>query len=377
MKLQSFVELKSPLLIGSKLTTGNAMHSTERIPGSTLRGAVAQAYLDCYGSDCCVSDPLFREIFLDGGVRFGDHRLADVWPRSVRVCKGRKKTKHAPIDLLLRAGAGKELLLERCPEPGVECLERLVHPKGGWDNQAEDGYVEMELKRVRQAHTSMDPMLQRARSETLFTKTSLSGSQSLRGFVEIVSGNPEIQTRLEGLGELWIGKGRSRGMGSSVWSFSGGLDQDESKEVEAMAGRMAGIQHCAPVELQEMVLFSITLQSPAIILDEWLQYQGHFGAAELDGQLTGYKPLAQFADMTAVDGWNESAGLPKSREWAIDIGSCFLFGRQISNTDERAAETQRVAQTLARVERDGIGERREEGFGEVRICQQIHMDLAY
>jgi CRISPR-associated protein Csx10 len=70
------------------------------------------------------------------------------------------------------------------------------------------------------------------------------------------------------------------------------------------------------------------------------------------------------ADKRRVSGWNGLWGMPKADEWAMAMGSVFLFGL--------AAEPD--WQRLAQAQATGLGVRRTEGFGAIRIADEIHWE---
>lgn len=125
-------------------------------------------------------------------------------------------------------------------------------------------------------------------------------------------------------------------------------------------------------------MFSCTLNSAAIVLDEWLMSRSYLKAEDFvaeAGALSGYELIAWRARTTAISGWNAAAKLPKPEVMAIAAGSAFLFGRS-EDCIERQNEYVRLARLFARLEQRGVGERLEQGFGEVSFCDRFHTLLA-
>jgi len=75
-------------------------------------------------------------------------------------------------------------------------------------------------------------------------------------------------------------------------------------------------------------------------------------------------PVLGIADSRIISGWNSLLKLPKDDDIAILKGSVFVYS--VDNLDESTIET------LYRLEREGIGKRRSEGFGRLTVCDQFH-----
>jgi CRISPR-associated protein Csx10 len=113
--------------------------------------------------------------------------------------------------------------------------------------------------------------------------------------------------------------------------------------------------------------FTINLLSDAILLDQgWLPTNTYTpemlrAATGIDAQL-----VRSFALTKIVSGWNVSWRGPKPTSVATVMGGVFVFQAQRPLTTEEYA-------ALARLQLDGIGERRAEGFGQVRVCDAFHV----
>lgn len=108
--------------------------------------------------------------------------------------------------------------------------------------------------------------------------------------------------------------------------------------------------------------FSLDLFSDAIILNEFLNYDISLKSIIPEATLL-YENVAPFKVM----GWNSAIKLPKQAEWAIEKGSVAIF--QIPElTDE-------IVQTLYKLEQNGIGIRRTEGFGLIKISDPFHWEV--
>ena len=175
-------------------------------------------------------------------------------------------------------------------------------------------------------------------------------------------------------GILRVGNNLTRGLGKlgspeideidpeDIISFKERVDAFNQKfRTEAQA-------HC--VDLPNQFYFPITLQSDAIISDSQLRYQ-----TALDGDylhrlwnLSDATLVYQNASQRCVIGWNALFGLPKAAEWAISMGSVFLFGYDGTIDDC-------FYKQLYTLEQTGIGKRRSEGFGQVTIADAFHWEV--
>lgn len=114
-------------------------------------------------------------------------------------------------------------------------------------------------------------------------------------------------------------------------------------------------------------IFSVNLLSDTLLLE-----QGWLPTNELSPALlkeyTGIDAtlLRAFTTTATVGGWNVSWQRPKPTAVATQMGSLFVF-----QLDGKLEDADYAA--LARLEEQGIGERRAEGYGQVRICDEFHL----
>ena len=87
MILQVKARTDAPLALSLRRATGNDLETLTHISGSTLRGALAYAWLGAHGRP---ADPPadFKKLFLSGEVRFGGLQLDGALsaPLSARAC---------------------------------------------------------------------------------------------------------------------------------------------------------------------------------------------------------------------------------------------------------------------------------------------------
>ncbi|GIV96501.1 MAG: CRISPR-associated RAMP protein Csx10 [Herpetosiphonaceae bacterium] len=113
-------------------------------------------------------------------------------------------------------------------------------------------------------------------------------------------------------------------------------------------------------------VFSVGLQSPAILYEAGWQPTFTFSSAQLR-EATGLEAVlvrAQAGSQIA-GGWNIRWNRPKPTALAATAGSVYLF--------RTTASEEAIVEALARLEEQGIGQRRAEGYGIVRCCDEFHV----
>ncbi|MDZ7339609.1 MAG: hypothetical protein ONB30_13865, partial [candidate division KSB1 bacterium] len=219
--------------------------------------------------------------------------------------------------------------------------------------------------------------------EMLFTQHTLTGQRRtkgkdgpepilFRGTVRLA--DPDLKKPLEALLKtpLFLGSGRSRGLGEvEVKALTNATPAEPLSErwrkfnnAAQRAGGNPGICY-----------FSLTLLSHLALRDEWSRpvlgniTPQHLG---LPDPVTwvhhkGSTRPVLFLNAVTVAGWNAALGLPKPDTVALARGSVLL-------AQCPAGEEQAVLTRLEQIEAEGVGERRNEGFGRVAVCYPIHYE---
>jgi CRISPR-associated protein Csx10 len=74
------------------------------------------------------------------------------------------------------------------------------------------------------------------------------------------------------------------------------------------------------------------------------------------------------ARVRRVSAWQQLWGTPRTNEYAIESGSVFLFSCA-------SPPSEALLKALFQLEEQGIGKRRAEGFGRVRVSDQFHQQV--
>jgi hypothetical protein len=357
-------EVRSPLAISISKAAGNDLDTAHAIPGSAIRGALAQHFLTT-GS---AGSAAFKELFLNGSVRFGDLRLNgyDVWPLSARSCKADRE-RHPVGDVLLTTAAGIPAL------PECNCGAKREQPRG-WRFETKKGFEFPTVETRRVAHVEIDIETNGSRSGNFHSSRVICAGQQFEGWVSCSTAAAGAALKsLIGVGrELYIGRGRSRGQGRVALTANFDADQGETPGLEEF-NRQAGQRF---PELRDYVLFSCLLRSKTIVYDRWLLSRACLEAGDFGAGFKDYAPLTWCSRQVTISGWNAAAGLPKADVAGIAAGSCWLFAKRETDAKARAAEIARIAPLLRAVAARGIGERLAEGFGEVAFCEPFHWEKA-
>lgn len=179
-------------------------------------------------------------------------------------------------------------------------------------------------------------------------------------------------------GLLRIGTGRSRGMGKV--QLEARLLDEQSYGYAAFKKRLGSFHtafsnRASAVDSAlkpEHFTFALTLHSPIILRDNLLRYHQSIGEATL-GELLKlpadcFQEIYQAASSRRVSGWNEIWRTPRFQELAIDTGSVFFFASRIGADED-------LLQALYRLEQEGIGQRKAEGFGRVYVSDPFHLEV--
>lgn len=207
-----------------------------------------------------------------------------------------------------------------------------------------------------------------------------------RGSIVVPGSGTQILAALADVTHL--GARQTTGVGAVEMQPQDGFAYEDSisalqKRIEAMSRRFkeqaALYTALGGSDWQPGTIFTVNLLSDAILLE-----QGWLPSNELSGEVleettrtftdtgeitySGIRAhlIRSFTTTATVGGWNVSWQRPKQTAVATQMGSVFVFqaSGELSPADYAA---------LARLEHDGIGERRAEGYGQVRICDEFHL----
>ena len=109
---------------------------------------------------------------------------------------------------------------------------------------------------------------------------------------------------------------------------------------------------------------SVDLLSPAVLLDgnglPTLRLELTLGGQRLEPVFFATQPAF-------VGGWSTAWGLPKPTALGAGMGSVYVFRVESPPND--------LVPELERLEAQGVGERTDEGLGEVLVCHPFHQEV--
>jgi len=349
------------------------------IPGSTLRGALAQRYLDIYGKDA-----LFDDIFLSESCRFShllpsesDYVDSRYLPLTAWSCKHNPGfAGHGVVDLLWFRAA-QQLLIENSKAVAMSsnlreptclfniCGKDIKTFRGYWNAQP-DAPADIGVLRTETLHTGIDRTTGTVAERILYAVEAVEPrfADGTPLWFDGHLGLPKsVWPRMEELfsktSTLFLGHGRTRGQGEVQLKLTDKVRGNifDGREKWDAACRQF-IQQATGLQTT-VFFFSIGLLSDAIVVDPYLRYM-----AEPDMQWPGVKRISSVMKKGVAIGWNQAHRLPKEDEITISRGSVFLYHYD--------GEFGQIKEKLDSLESEGIGLRRNEGFGQIIISDPFH-----
>ena len=393
------VTLESPILTGGRKPSGQPVQAVQYIRGGLIRGAVANALLaDLENSE---PDADFSQLFLDNDA--GTFRNCTpgtkVLPATAAGCKdfsgflkAGNNEKHGIFDTLIErivSEKAKWMYQPNCPYPN--CGGR-VEAQGGFYENVGEVYEKRSLNTRLLTRVAINRQRRVAEDELLYHLTALDpiivkeeeedSQDVVEGEKVVLHGSARIPSDLVGKVSQTlqqkvkrVGGGSSRGLGQVC------VEVQNCDNTDSLEQRICSFN----TKLQEVweayallpntevgefkgTYFSVNLQSEAILIakDGWQRSMTLTAPAlqEMAGCDTEVTHVRSCASYDYVSGWNAAWGLPKETELVTQMGSVFVF---------HTPDIDAWLPKLRTLENTGIGNRREEGFGQILICDPFHL----
>ncbi len=381
--------------------------SVRSVTGTAVRGALASLYLQQHGW----ADDTFNRLFLnEASCRFSPLDPGPKYfPSTAASCK-REGINHALVDQLwyrIAQHYTAGLVAETAASPWRQCSKErcqadLKRHDGFWEERANNDLREMNNDRQHvAAHVGIDRHTATAADAILYTLESTLPSCEKKDLYGWLLADDKA---LDGLKELLASEGycisvghqRTRGYGDIRIQFG---DAVEAVDLKTDAGNwkqwsqklvtfLSSPPLCVPDIDPEHFYFSLSFPTGAIFVDKFLRYS--LDPATMLSWLSPMssvdnafpiqdRPIHNFSSggtmrwITAVTkherlrGWNAAHGLPRQFEWSVARGSVYVYCFQ-GTIEEREV----LFQQLKDLSKDGIGLRRNEGFGTVIISDDFH-----
>lgn len=415
---------KAPLSIRADHSPEGA-DTAKYIPGATLAGSLAAVHRLHYPDNTSDFEKLFTTglvhypdlypaTFKDQGMQEANTSPVYPIPKTAQTCKrkqgfryvfpGEEETvekgeRHGVRDSLLDWAVFS--LADKNNQPNTVPASVLLAPFenrktcpacnnlmdhfSGYYRRDEEGHMIIANADTRlQTHTGINRNTGTVQEGILYNRRVFAENTRFWGMVKVADElAPTFTAFIEKVGLsglVRVGTGRTRGMGQvNISAEPMENDQDSSHSFHT---QLQAFDH----ELRRAVdtftsstkfalelssfYFALTLHSPAILHDAWLRYRGSINAEALGELLKSsadqFSLIYQSASTRRVTGWNDLWGTPRTNEIAIEIGSVFLF--------ESRLPQEKLEQALAKLESEGIGQRRAEGFGRVCVSDPFHLE---
>lgn len=364
VRVRLFVRTDEPLLIAKRAEAGNQFESLSVITGQVIRGALAWRAARRYDLDDRDGETYaaFVRTFLRDDVL-----LPDLYPAQFKT-SALQPTIPAPRDLLTckvgRFDHGFWFATEEVPEECERCDSKAFTEVKGFVTLSEYTWSRNpeydELKRSSEMHIRIAQEKGRVSEGDLFGYVALDAGQYFVG--DLLCTDEAAWKRLQMLAHiepnqpivLRLGKARRRGYGKVMVWFQ--IDQDEPEDVWIrlpLEERMKEVQR----DLR------LTLLTDTIITDRWGRYATGFESGWLSQVLEQEVEIISAADGThPVDGFDANLGLPRWRDITLAAGSTVRL--QLKKAPD--------LDCLRQLEQQGIGLRRNEGFGRVAFNHPMY-----
>lgn len=356
LRWRLLVRLDEPLIIAERAAAGNRFQSRDAIPGTVLRGALANQVAQAFDLGDSATYDAFLRLFLRDGVCFptlyplarekSTLYAAIPTPRDAFACKV-----YAAHPLMWGTqGQGAE-----CPV----CKEQSKAARGLFYTLRQNAPERFSPEERVEMHIRMDPHTGRVKQGQLFDYVPLEAGQYFAGELRCADAVAWQHLRaLTGLTEehpyeIRLGKATRRGYGKvTVWL------EPLPRESAASDWSLLPIAARVPEKTEEVTM---TLLTDTIIQDTWGRFATGFDTAQLS-QILGFSVSIvedrDFAGRRVTDSYNTQWHLPRWRAVALTAGSSVRLRFDQPLTAKRQTD-------LATLERAGIGERRNEGYGKI------------
>ena len=387
--------------------------SMRSVTGTSVRGALAALYLQYYGQ----TDDTFNCLFLNEATcRFGPLDPGPKYfPLTAATCK-REGVKHTLVDQLWyriaqhyvagRVKEDAESTWRQCKQ----CSADLKGHEGFWEVHENNNLCEMNSDRQHvAAHVGIDRHTATAAESILYTLESMLPSdqnqnqnqnqkKDLYGWIladdEALNALRQL-LRSEDY-RISVGHHRTRGYGDIRIQLDETVEQVDSQSRpenwDLWSQKLTAFLSSQPLSVPDINLehfyFSLSFPTGAIFVDRFLRY-----SLDPATMLSWLSPMSPVDDAFPIEsrpvhelssggtmqwiatvtkherlrGWNAAHGLPRQDEWGVARGSVYVYCFQ-GTMEQREV----LIQYLSTLSKEGVGLRRNEGFGTVVISDDFH-----
>jgi len=372
------------------------------VPGNALLGALAEAHQAINGDAAG-----FADFFLAGTVQYANlypaNFKADVLrspampvfplPLSARSCKrfsgfsfnsaAENETRHGVTDTLIPLlffNLGHQTKFEimdqatRCPI----CSEPLITFDGYYRRglQSEQiGRSDTKSNHGLRTRTGIDYTTRTAAQGIFYSREVLLENSTFSGVCQVsntaLANWKSFVNKAVESDQIRVGNNRSRGLGLVKLN----LGESVAEKREALEARVRKFNdflrkkvQADAVDLQNLLYVPITLTSDAILYDNLLRPQLGLDQDYLSNRLgfANSQAVLQITGVRRITGWSTVWRMPKVDDLAIVMGSAFVITFR--------EDSPQIFDKLWSLQNEGIGSRRTEGFGQLRVASEFHYE---
>lgn len=362
------VTLETSCCFSEQPAMGNEVDTLDYIPGSALRGILAEAFLHRSGQ----ADALFRRVFVDDVVCFPNLYpiQARPLPLSAYTCKSEpgfrndeyrsgEPMPHGVWDLLFEDQDGFAGGKDRRCQGSEDCAHAPLKPYEDFYDGGDPDPRTIPTLSLIHARTAVETKTQSALEASLHSQRELPAGSEFRGLLTAVDESvvKELEAALD-------------------WPVIGYTGRRRTGRVQLRLQPLS-FQSPQPVSLPWPTeagwkFFTLTLSSDAILVDRLLRPVITLTADIFkDREQIGFPANVEvcivkaFCATRRVSGWHSVARIFKPDDIALVKGSTFLLKAP-------AQDEERVQDWMRSVITTGIGLRKSEGFGRVCFDEPLH-----
>jgi CRISPR-associated Csx10 family RAMP protein len=365
------IEAMQPLSIAAVPDRESHWDTTIIIPGSTLRGAVAEEWKNRVGFEHSLTSRLFEE-----------GRWRDAYPKGTTL---------ATADLFYskKTNKVKSILLDYVKNQ----LTSLRIDENDSLLPVEQGYSNSNLVLNQSVGIAISPTRNATIHGRLYSLSAIAEGTIFTADLSLPREALQLLNESDGQDTItftcYIGKKRSSGYGKVKITFQEvKKDYEQLREDLLKRIKTYNLKYLENNEFDKGKWYiSFISTSPMILLDRFLRYTSSLDweihiceETEKSEQLKKiFKEkgalIASWGTSSIRHGWNNAWNVPKQAEWVLTPGTIHLF----KFTNLEAEEQNLLVDLFLQLEETGIGERREEGFGQIvvnKLNEDIHTESA-
>jgi CRISPR-associated protein Csx10 len=402
-RIQLEIEALSPLAIGRHKPGGSISEAQDYIPGSVIRGAFASVLLQPNQQPEPNDD--FHALFLDENSAIFQNAYPANPPKNhtkidtVLVLPATVLSSKAKPSFQTQGNGVFDTLIDRfCAEdygqlydPNCPKDSDRVDNFGGFYCKINDKYHPLSANKRLLTRVGINRKRATAEESILYSIEVLNESQPKKEKPSIYRGailvpDKELAGKLLGFinshsESIRLGGSTSRGLGKvkiqaelleKLDSVKERIHQfnDKLKERWQLWGSL--FSPASGKYSQEKTYFTLDLQSDAILTEKWRRTTvisetmlKEFAGIENSDDSSLQLEVA-YSSYDYYSGWNAAWGLMKDVELVTNKGGVYLFS---------TTKTETWYSALENLENKGVGERTHEGFGQIQICNEFHLEF--